>query len=94
MRLMVAVPADQSGVAGVGKKKFQRRRLDVAVAKYHVGFTNLISHRWTRMKHRFTNFKTAHLHPVVWVLSLEITALNHHRQDLSYLSVRGRVDSN
>jgi len=35
---MVAVPADQSGVAGVFKKKLQRRRFDVAVAKHHVGF--------------------------------------------------------
>jgi hypothetical protein len=38
MRLMVAVPAGQSGVAGVFKKKLQRRRFDVAVAKDHVGF--------------------------------------------------------
>jgi hypothetical protein len=31
--LVVAVPAAQGGVAGVGKKKFQRRRFNVAVAK-------------------------------------------------------------
>jgi hypothetical protein len=30
---MVAVPAGQGGGAGVGKKKWQRRRFDVAVAK-------------------------------------------------------------
>jgi len=36
--LVVAVPAGQGGVAGVGKKKLQRRRFDVAVAKDHVGF--------------------------------------------------------
>jgi len=36
--LVVAVPAAQGGVAGVGKKKWQRRRFNVAVAKYHVGF--------------------------------------------------------
>jgi hypothetical protein len=35
---MVAVPAGQGVVAGVFKKKLQRRRFDVAVAKYHVGF--------------------------------------------------------
>jgi hypothetical protein len=36
--LVVAVPAAQGGVTGVFKKKFQRRRFNVAVAKYHVGF--------------------------------------------------------
>ena len=35
--LMVAIPADQGGVAGVGKKKLQRRRFDMAVAKDHIG---------------------------------------------------------
>jgi hypothetical protein len=35
---MVAVPARQGRVAGVCKQKWQRRRLDVAVAKDHVGF--------------------------------------------------------
>ena len=34
---MVAVPADQGDIAGVFKKKLQRRRFDVAVAKHHVG---------------------------------------------------------
>ena len=38
VRQVVAVPAGQGGVAGVGKKKWQRRRFDVAVAKDHVGF--------------------------------------------------------
>ena len=38
VRQVVAVPADQSGVAGVFKKKLQRRRFDVAVAKHHVEF--------------------------------------------------------
>ena len=38
MRQMVAVPAAQGGGAGVGKKKLQRRRFNVAVAKDHVGF--------------------------------------------------------
>jgi hypothetical protein len=38
VRQMVAVPAGQGGVAGVGKKKWKRRRFDVAVAKDHVGF--------------------------------------------------------
>jgi hypothetical protein len=36
--LVVAVPAAQGGGAGVGEKKWQRRRFNVAVAKYHVGF--------------------------------------------------------
>jgi hypothetical protein len=35
---MVAIPANQSRVARVIKKKFQRRRFDMAVAKQHVGF--------------------------------------------------------
>jgi len=42
---MVAVPADQSGVAGVFKKKLQRWRFDVAVAKDHVGFA-LMTGEW------------------------------------------------
>jgi hypothetical protein len=33
MRQMVAVPADQGGVAGVFKKEFQRRRFNVAVTE-------------------------------------------------------------
>jgi len=33
-----AVSTAQGGVAGVGKKKLQRWRFNVAVAKYHVGF--------------------------------------------------------
>ena len=37
VRQVVAVPAAQGFVAGVCKKKFQRRRFDVAVAKDHVG---------------------------------------------------------
>jgi hypothetical protein len=36
--LVVAVSTAQGGVAGVGKKKLQRWRFNVAVAKYHVGF--------------------------------------------------------
>jgi hypothetical protein len=35
--LVVAVPTAQGGVAGVGEKKWQRRRFNVAVAKHHVG---------------------------------------------------------
>ena len=38
VRQMVAIPAAQGGVAGVGKKKLQRRRFDVTVAKHQVGF--------------------------------------------------------
>jgi hypothetical protein len=34
---VVAVPAAQGGVAGVGEKKGQRRRFNVAVAKDYVG---------------------------------------------------------
>jgi len=33
VRLVVAVPAGQGVVAGVGEKKLQRRRFEVAVAK-------------------------------------------------------------
>ncbi len=36
---MIAIPAGQGVAAGVFKKKLQRRRFDVAVSKYHVGFT-------------------------------------------------------
>ena len=35
---MIAIPTAQRFIAGVFKKKLQRRRFDVAVAKYHVGF--------------------------------------------------------
>jgi len=38
MGQVVTVPAAQGGVAGVGEKKWQRRRFNVAVAKDHVGF--------------------------------------------------------
>jgi hypothetical protein len=38
--LVVAVPAAQGGIAGVGEKKWQRRRFNVAVAKDHVGFVS------------------------------------------------------
>jgi hypothetical protein len=38
--LVVAVPAAQGGVAGVREKKFQSRRFNVAVAKYHAGFAS------------------------------------------------------
>jgi hypothetical protein len=38
--LVVAVPTAQGGVAGVGEKKFQRWRFNVAVAKHHVGFAS------------------------------------------------------
>jgi hypothetical protein len=37
---VVAIPAAQGVGAGVFKKKLQRRRFDVAVAKYHVGFAD------------------------------------------------------
>jgi hypothetical protein len=40
MGLVVAVPTAQGGVAGVGKKKLQRRRFNMAVAKCHVGFAS------------------------------------------------------
>jgi len=43
--LVVAVPTAQGGGAGVGEKKLQRRRFNVAVAKYHVGFA---SQDWRR----------------------------------------------
>ena len=36
--LVVAVPAAQGGIAGVGKQKLQRWRFNVAVAKNHVEF--------------------------------------------------------
>jgi hypothetical protein len=40
MGLVVAVPTTQGGVAGVGKKKLQRRRFNVTVAKHHIGFVS------------------------------------------------------
>ncbi len=43
VRLVVAVPADQGGVTGIFKKKSQRRRFDMAVAKHHVGFALMTS---------------------------------------------------
>ncbi len=42
--LVVAVPTAQGGVAGVGKKKLQRRRFNVAVAKHHVGLNPFLSY--------------------------------------------------
>src|ERR1035437_7332285 len=41
--LVVAVPAAQGGVAGVGEKKLQRRRSNVAVAEDHVEFALMAS---------------------------------------------------
>ncbi len=41
--LVVAVPAAQSGGAGVGKKKWQRRRFNVAVAKLAIKHTGQIT---------------------------------------------------
>jgi len=38
MWLVIAVPVAQGLVAGIGKKKFQRRRFNMAVAKHHVEF--------------------------------------------------------
>jgi hypothetical protein len=38
--VVVAIPAAQGGIAGVGKKKLQRRRFNMAVAKNHVGFAS------------------------------------------------------
>jgi hypothetical protein len=38
--LVVTVPAVQGGVAGAGKKKWQRRRFNVTVAKDHVSFAS------------------------------------------------------
>ena len=40
---MVAVPAGQGGIAGVGKQKLQCQRFDVAVAKYHVAALDIFS---------------------------------------------------
>ena len=37
MRLVVAIPAGQGGVIGVGEKELQRRRFNVAIAKNHIG---------------------------------------------------------
>ena len=44
MGLVVAVPAAQGGVAGIGKKKLQRRRFNVAVAKY-LFMTAVLTHQ-------------------------------------------------
>jgi hypothetical protein len=38
--LVIAVPAAQGGIAGVGEQKGQRWRFNVAVAKDHVGFAS------------------------------------------------------
>ena len=39
MWLVVVGPVSQGVVAGVLKKKFQCQRLNVGIAKYHIGFT-------------------------------------------------------
>jgi hypothetical protein len=41
--LVIAIPTAQGGGAGVGKKKLQRRRFNVAVAKDHVGLNPFLS---------------------------------------------------
>ena len=41
---MISIPAAQSIVTGVFKKKLQRRRFDVAIAKHDIGFT-LMTHK-------------------------------------------------
>jgi hypothetical protein len=38
MRQMVTIPANQRRITGVFKKKFQRRRFNVAIAEYSVCF--------------------------------------------------------
>ena len=38
MRQMVTIPANQSRIASVFKKGFQRRRFNVAIAIHHIGF--------------------------------------------------------
>src|SRR5271165_2680766 len=38
MRLVVTIPAHQSGVNHVFKKKFQSRGFNMTIAKYHIGF--------------------------------------------------------
>jgi hypothetical protein len=52
---MVAVPTAQGVIAGIFKKKLQRRRFDMAVAKYHVGFALMTGIRGGRIR------KTANL---------------------------------
>jgi hypothetical protein len=39
VRQMIAVPAGQSGVAGIFKQKLQHRRFNMAIAKDDVGAT-------------------------------------------------------
>jgi len=39
VRQVVAIPPNQCRIARVLEKKSQRRRFNVAVAEYHVGFT-------------------------------------------------------
>ena len=41
MRLVIAIPPNQSGVAGVVKKELQCRRLHVAIAKDDIGFSSM-----------------------------------------------------
>jgi len=43
VRQVVAVPAAQGFVSGIFKKKFQRWRSDVAIAKHHIGFALMAS---------------------------------------------------
>jgi hypothetical protein len=58
--LVVAVPAAQGGVAGVGKWELQRRRFNVTVAKCHVGFAN---HQVNFIRRKFLKDKTAYSWP-------------------------------
>ena len=67
MRQMVAVPACQSRVAGVFKKKLKRWRLDMAVAKDRVGFALMASQHvpeWLQICHWPSHQNAVRIKPV------------------------------
>ena len=49
MRQVITIPADKPGIGGVFKKNFQRRRFNVAIAKYNVGFGQMAGLGWGRI---------------------------------------------
>ncbi|HUZ07270.1 MAG TPA: hypothetical protein VMV89_07255 [Candidatus Paceibacterota bacterium] len=66
VRLLVAAPAGQGGVAGVFKKKLQRRRFGVAVANYHVGFALMTKPSSTLSIQNHVKTNNQNPKPLVW----------------------------
>src|SRR5438093_7729813 len=49
MRQMIAIPADKSSIGRVFKKRFQRRRFNVAITEHNFGFGQMAGFGWGRV---------------------------------------------